>query len=374
MNKDLQSYQMDKYLSPIWQGDTVYAETACILQDKFGVIRPIRLAYAIKQIISVKSFNLKKTYVYGKDYTVNEYGELIILPTGDIPFIRWDDFRSATLPANDIDRFFSADGIGSYKFGELFATSDGMSEFTIAVSYTHEINNYYDIVPSKAEKVLPIINKLNSKQNLTVASYGDSITYGWAASGMQDINKPPYCPKYADMVVEYLQAKFGILVEHKNFSVSGMTTNWAVQSENLQPVINCSPNLVILAFGMNDAGVIRPEDFYKNVTCIINKIRDNQPIAQFLLVSPMYPNKNMAFTAGSSIYNYHGEYPRVFSQIEKEYSGVVCANVTAMHQELLHRKNFRDLSSNNVNHPNDFMHRIYAQVVLKTLLGNKFTI
>jgi hypothetical protein len=35
-------------------------------------------------------------------------------------------------------------------------------------------------------------------------------------------------------------------------------------------------------------------------------------------------------------------------------------------------KNSRDILSNNVNHPNDFGVRVYAQVVLKTLLGSEY--
>ena len=35
-------------------------------------------------------------------------------------------------------------------------------------------------------------------------------------------------------------------------------------------------------------------------------------------------------------------------------------------------KKFEDLNSNSINHPNDFVHRIYAQTVLTTLLGNKY--
>ena len=35
-------------------------------------------------------------------------------------------------------------------------------------------------------------------------------------------------------------------------------------------------------------------------------------------------------------------------------------------------KKTRDLLANSVNHPNDFGVRIYAQVLLKTLLGEEF--
>ena len=32
-----------------------------------------------------------------------------------------------------------------------------------------------------------------------------------------------------------------------------------------------------------------------------------------------------------------------------------------------------DINSSNVNHPNDFIHRVYAQTVLKVLLGDDYT-
>ena len=43
--------------------------------------------------------------------------------------------------------------------------------------------------------------------------------------------------------------------------------------------------------------------------------------------------------------------------------------MTAMHLDLLKAKRFRDMTGNNVNHPNDFLARVYAQVVLQTVAG-----
>ena len=42
---------------------------------------------------------------------------------------------------------------------------------------------------------------------------------------------------------------------------------------------------------------------------------------------------------------------------------VAVADVTTPFAELLKRKEFSDLSGNNFNHPNDFTHRLYAQVI-----------
>jgi hypothetical protein len=43
---------------------------------------------------------------------------------------------------------------------------------------------------------------------------------------------------------------------------------------------------------------------------------------------------------------------------------VALADVATPWIEILKKKNFSDLSGNNVNHPNEFGHRLYAQVIL----------
>ena len=61
------------------------------------------------------------------------------------------------------------------------------------------------------------------------------------------------------------------------------------------------------------------------------------------------------------------------AEIEKEYAVVGFANVTAMQAHMFARgKRYRDMTANNINHPNDFGHRLYAQVILTALLGKDF--
>lgn len=357
-------------LAPLWKGNTVYAESIFVLENLLGEIRPFRLAYPIMRILSVRSADLSVVYEEGKDYRVNEYGELEIIRGGAIPYLKWKDYRLPAFDPENWENMATADGLGAYKTGDLFSGPEGMRAWQLAVSYTHAESRLYDVVTGKSDKFARFFGKLEKGRSGRVASYGDSITYGWAASGMQDIQKPPYCKKYADMVVEALEEKFGANIEHANFSVSGKCTDWAVLDENVKPVADFKPDLVILAFGMNDAGVFRPCVFAENIRSIIAKIRAVNPETEFLLISPIVPNPLVAFTAGSSIERYHAEYPRAFEEIERGTEGVGYANVTALHRILLERKSLQDTLSNNVNHPNDFMHRIYAQVALKTLLGD----
>jgi len=45
--------------------------------------------------------------------------------------------------------------------------------------------------------------------------------------------------------------------------------------------------------------------------------------------------------------------------------GVAVADLTSMWADLLKIKKFVDLTGNGVNHPNDFAHRVYAEVILE---------
>lgn len=370
--KDLSEYQCEAYLRPFWKGDTVLAESIFVLENALGELRPFRLAFPIKSILSVRSPDFRTTYRENTDYRVNEYGELEILRDGAIPRLLWKDYRLPAFDASRDDQMASADALGAWRTGDLFSDREGMRAWQLAVSYTHEESDAYEITPGKREKFPRLTRLLAQGRPVTVASYGDSITYGWAASGMQDIRKPPHCMPYAQMITDALAAKYGISVRHVNCSVSGKCTDWAELDENLAGVIGAAPDLVILAFGMNDAGVFRPEVFAEKLRNIMGKIRRACPQTEFLLISPILPNPLVAFTAGSSIFRYHREYPRVLLALEAEMRGVACANVTAVHERLLERKNLQDTLSNNVNHPNDFMHRVYAQVALRTLLGDAF--
>ena len=50
-----------------------------------------------------------------------------------------------------------------------------------------------------------------------------------------------------------------------------------------------------------------------------------------------------------------------------EKEGVAVANVTHVHSSLLERKQYADMTGNNINHANDYLARVYAQTLLRTL-------
>ena len=57
-------------------------------------------------------------------------------------------------------------------------------------------------------------------------------------------------------------------------------------------------------------------------------------------------------------------------RLEEKYPFVGVADMTTMHGDLLATgKRYRDMTGNNVKHPIDFLARVYAQVILQTLLS-----
>ena len=52
---------------------------------------------------------------------------------------------------------------------------------------------------------------------------------------------------------------------------------------------------------------------------------------------------------------------------EYETQGIAAVDVTGVHAGLLEAKRYADMTGNNVNHANDYLARVYAQTLLKTL-------
>jgi len=77
-----------------------------------------------------------------------------------------------------------------------------------------------------------------------------------------------------------------------------------------------------------------------------------------ILVANMLPNPEFKPHAG------HFENRTRLVKLCGEYDRVALADVMTVTEAILKRKKFSDISGNNLNHPNDFLHRVYAEVIL----------
>jgi acyl-CoA thioesterase I len=81
-----------------------------------------------------------------------------------------------------------------------------------------------------------------------------------------------------------------------------------------------------------------------------------------VIVSPMLPNPD----ADPRVMPRFAAYRDALARLSGR--GVVLADVTTLWTQLLVRKTYYDVTGNGLNHPNDFGHRLYAQVILAQLV------
>lgn len=124
-------------------------------------------------------------------------------------------------------------------------------------------------------KLINIIEKLKSNENVKIVALGDSLTYGWMTSqGYLDFLKIHILKKYKG-------AKFEII----NKGIPGDTANDGLRRvEN--DVTKISPDLVLVQFALNDAYTgYSPDDFKKKFESIILKIKEKNTPEIALLTS-----------------------------------------------------------------------------------------
>jgi lysophospholipase L1-like esterase len=148
-----------------------------------------------------------------------------------------------------------------------------------------------------------------------------------------------------------MEKAWGSKVTLRNFAIAGWTSGNGVA--DVAKVAAEKPDLVVIAYGMNDSNV---KAFAANIKTLMEKVRETSPNAEFVLVSPMLRSPQQSFDG------FRDELAKLCG------TGAVLADMTSVWGEMFKRKSFHDLTGNGINHPNDFGHRLYAQVILALLV------
>jgi lysophospholipase L1-like esterase len=202
------------------------------------------------------------------------------------------------------------------------------------------------------------IAKLKAKQPLTIAVSGDSISEGYNATGFT--KTPPFQPPYPNLVAAQLEATCGSKVTLHNLAVGGWSSRQGVN--DLDRLLATKPDLVLIAYGMNDVGGRDPKAFRANIEAMLRRIREANPATEMILVAPMTGNPDWMATPPEMFPLYRDALASL------EGPGVVLADLTSIWLRLIERKRHLDLTGNGVNHPNDYGHRVYAQAILALLV------
>jgi lysophospholipase L1-like esterase len=122
-----------------------------------------------------------------------------------------------------------------------------------------------------------------------------------------------------------------------------------------------APDLVLIAYGMNDAGFMPVEPFVANTTRILDVIRQRGGGTEVILLASMLGNPEWVYSPVEKFLIFRDGLASLCGP------GVALADMTSLWAGLLKVKSYQDISGNGVNHPNDFGHRIHAQVLLDLL-------
>jgi len=332
---------LDQYMRPFWQSDTIYNETV-LLYSVNGKPAEGKLLYQPDRILSVKSFDLHTTYTSGKDYSLN--GNVMKRSSG-----------SAML----------------YRADTSFDTKKDLTWFNtqsqwVVVTYTHH-DKWTGPIPAYKGNLLPITQEnLHAKKPLKIVAFGMSITRGMNISSYDDV--PPYMPCYVDLFARQLRKAYRYDdIKVYNAGLPGAAVDWGAQYAD-KYVNPTKPDLVIIDFGMNDFWRLTPEQFKGYIEAIIRKVRAANPKVEFLLLSnmkfdPAYvldSDKYKAFYTG----NLEG-YSHVLAQMET--NGVINLDMYAISDVIYTHKKAKDCISNPL-HPNDYLERWFAQGLVRLLV------
>ena len=343
-------YSLDEILKPVWEGTVSYQESALPVAGESGEPLPIQTLYPIKDVIKVQNAELTETYVEGVDYFV-QAGKLWVYPDGAISLLSHEEMYPTVASAATMPR--TGGGYITFHEGSWF------HERQIVITYSHEAKYTGYIPEGKSDLLGNIREKLTAGNSIDMLVFGDSISVGGNASGFTGAS--PYMPTYSELFAEGLKKNYGLqTVNVHNHSVGGKDSTWGVETIDSVVAKHDNIDLAIVAFGMND-GSKNAVSFVHNINSIIDSIQAKFPQVDILAVATMLPNEEAAGFYGNQEVFING----MLESVERE--GVAVVNMTEMHASLLERKRYADMTGNNVNHANDYLFRVYAQTLLKTL-------
>lgn len=321
-------------------------EPVLFVQEATNTPAHAGLLYDVESLGEVTSADLTKRYELGKDFQLAaNKQELVLLPGTKIP----SRTVAELYPPKDSPQSL-ASRTGHATQNLLWSEGHYFHDLQVVVTYTHKPGKS----PFESRGSLPkTIAKLRQHEPLLITVTGDSISQGYNASAF--VKAPPLQPSYPNLVA----AGLGPNVTLTNFGLASTKAGDGLKS--IGKVLETKPDLIIVAFGMNDIPRNQPKEYETHIAGILDAIRHHNPNTEVILVASMLGNPDWIHTPSKRF----DEYRDILASFTRD--GVALADMTAVWQELLKRKRFTDLTGNGVNHPNDFGHRLYAQVILGLL-------
>lgn len=390
-NYETLEYSADDYAknlsAPYWLGNVVYNEIALpVLYDNGECYA--KLLYAPERVVSVRDRTLTVAYEEGKDYTVDKDNKRIIVPQGSA-IASWrdgiDEGRNMPEEFNRVDSWMGMGWENDYviwnpagKGQTVYAESPVFYGKYLNITYAYNAQDLPENVYHVFDKwkLTGIRNKLQSGNNITLAVLGDSITEGCSSSEMISSvlghTVLPNSPCYARQLKIEIERLYGVEVNFVNAGVGGTNSsdlfNGSKAMQLYEQAKQAVPDLCVIAYGTNDVGVNDEFEFGENIERAISEMRAVSAECQFILVNAFPCNPLVEQKSGM----YH-KYLAKLNSIAAKYDdgSVAVVDLHKVGEYMLQTKRYCEISSSNVNHPNDFMHRTYAMSIMSALCDYK---
>ena len=330
---------------PFWEKEIIERETVVFI-ERDGK-RAGRLAFSPKRIISITD-GAGNSYEVGRDFILD--GDEVLALRNTSKYIREEWLFNQDVP-DDVETESERYKIRSC----MLASPTYLYDTFYFVTYERgEVRNMPLPVPSDVH--LPLTHERLKNGKLHLVLYGDSISN--AANSSYNMQKPNAEPCWWEQAKQNIEALYGAEVVIHNYSRSGYGADWGNEAVE-EKFTGEEAHLVLLAFGMNDGSAnVSQSHFAQNLREIMAKIQatvqnsDGKGI-EFILISTPLPNP-----ASTECNRMQPQYADVAQSLVKV--GVAHLNMTALWKWLIDRKEYCEISGNNLNHPNDFTYRFYG--------------
>ncbi|MFD0670998.1 SGNH/GDSL hydrolase family protein [Cohnella sp. GCM10027633] len=232
-------------------------------------------------------------------------------------------------------------------------------DYTVYASYEYEISAENVAVDegdqASTAALTGLVGKLAAGGEIVYAVLGDSISAGGDAS---DDSLAFYGRLAAWLEERYPAARVRIV----NRSIGGETSEGGAGRVR-DDVASLGPDLVTIGYGMNDQNLFEDGngvalgDYERYIRQMIADIRQSGDAA-IVLVTPCEPNPLWQHTSGEI-----GDYADALRRIGGELGIPVADANAAWRRELAAGKTPESLLLNNINHPNDYGHRLYFEAI-----------
>lgn len=402
-----QENTVDDLVKNFWQNAVMYDESVMFVAETDAEGNVIsapkaKLLFAADEIVSVKQYfhqdngGQTVTFSEGTDFV---YEDGYLVATGNIVenlITEKDEFSGSVPYVTDkaltgealFPGLASDPSIPSTDEGLFLPFTEGYQivQMQCSVTYTHSAA-WQGATPSYhgGGALKKTVQKLKNKQTTELFVYGDSISTGANSSSVLGIE--PFLATWPELVAENLASYYGAEVRLTNCSVGGWTsangvgggTGWVSGEQVTQPGLEAlfedeldgyAPDIVFLGFGMNDASNgLALNTYLNNMKSMIDTLREVSPACEIVLIGTMLANPKAKNQSKNQ-----EEFTAYLARLAEMYEGVCVVDIGAMHRDILEAgKRYTEISSNNVNHPNDFMARVYAMNLLSALIDYEAT-